>query len=200
VAHPARRIGSGTRPKSHGSSHPSLRIASEQSCRRRTVQLADADGGGRPELVLLHAWPGFEHGISRHTEAGSFDGGGIIVARLPDGDMPATIERLRSADGRPGANSFIHVAHSWTSEVMAVYMFGDTKLPEIGELSSGGCHAEETSGFHLRSRQPRLAEQRHCKADGFQRLVAAAERPRCARLRRCDARPPRDPLYAVRDS
>jgi hypothetical protein len=119
-----------------------------------TVRFADVDGDGRADLVLLYTKPGVQHYGYRFTLKVDRASGGTLTSQLPEGDIPATIARLRNVNGRPGAELFIHYVHVTTAESMAIYSFNGNRLQRSGVLSYGGYDSGLKFGFTCRTGQP----------------------------------------------
>jgi hypothetical protein len=111
------------------------------------VRLADVDGDGKVDLVLLYTKPGVKSYAYRFTLKVFRADGGVLTARVPEGDIPAEIIRLRNVNGLPGAEIFIHFVHVSTAESADVYSFDGNRLRLSGELSYGGYDAGVRSGF-----------------------------------------------------
>jgi hypothetical protein len=124
-----------------------------------SVRLADVDGDGKPDLVLLYTHPGvqsFDYDFTLKVYRAS---GGTLTAQLPAGDIPATFLLLRNVNRRPGVEIFIHTDHISTNETMAIYTFNGTMLQDAGKFAYGGydigevqfgvtCHAPTTIVQH----------------------------------------------------
>jgi hypothetical protein len=119
-----------------------------------SVRLGDVDGDGKPDLVLLYTKPGVRSPAYRFTLKVFRSEGGTATARLPEGDIPATIAALRNVNGVPGAELFIHLEHITTSETMALYTFSGGRLRRAGELSYGGSDFGIRFGFTCRLGPP----------------------------------------------
>jgi hypothetical protein len=109
-----------------------------------SVRLADVDGDGRPDLVALYAHPGTAYRFRLVVRRAS---GGALAARLSAADIPATIQRVRDVNGRPGVEIFIHDAHITTEEDMAVYTAAHGRLTRAGRLAYGGSDHGIRFGF-----------------------------------------------------
>jgi hypothetical protein len=112
-----------------------------------SVRLVDVDGDGRPDLVLLYARPNVEHFRFRFTLKAYRASRGALVAHIPVGDIPATIERLRDVNNRRGVEVFLHEVHISTAELMGIYTFDGKKLRRAGAFSYGGYDAGLKFGF-----------------------------------------------------
>jgi hypothetical protein len=124
-----------------------------------TVRLADVDGDGKLDVVLLYTEPGGKNYVHRFTLKVVRASGGVLTTRLPEGDIPAAISRLRNVNGRPGVEIFIHFVHVSTAESVAVYSFGSNRLQLSGELSYGGYDAGLRFGFTCHTaKQPTIVQ------------------------------------------
>jgi hypothetical protein len=124
-----------------------------------TVRLADVDGDGKVDLVLLYTEPGGKNYVYRFTLKVVRASGGVLTTRLPEGDIPAAISRLRNVNGRPGVEIFVHFVHVSTAESVAVYSFGSNRLQLSGELSYGGYDAGLRFGFTCHTaKQPTIVQ------------------------------------------
>jgi hypothetical protein len=103
-----------------------------------SVRLADVDGDGRPDLVLLYTHPGVKNGNYRFTLTVYRASGGTLTAQLPAGDIPASFVVLRNINARPGVEIFVHYIHISNGEALAVYTFSAGKLQRVGGFTYGG--------------------------------------------------------------
>jgi hypothetical protein len=112
-----------------------------------SVRLADVDGDGKADLVLLYTRPGVKQFQYRFTLKVYRASGGTLTAHVPEGDIPATIERLRDVNGRRGVEIFVHEVHVTTAETMGVYAFDGKQLRRAGGFSYGGSDVGIRFGF-----------------------------------------------------
>lgn len=102
------------------------------------VRLADVDGDGRPDLVLLYTHPDVKNGNYRFALKVYRASGGTLTAQLPAGDIPASFLLLRNVNPRPGVEIFVHYVHLSNGEFIAIYAFNGHGLGKAGTFSYGG--------------------------------------------------------------
>jgi hypothetical protein len=112
-----------------------------------TVRLADVDGDGKPDLVLLYTHANVKNFNYRFTLAVVRAAGGTVTIRVPDSDIPATINRLRNVNQSSGAEVFVHESHISTDETMGVYTFDGHRLRRAGAFLYGGSDSGIKFGF-----------------------------------------------------
>jgi hypothetical protein len=103
-----------------------------------SVRLADVDGDGRPDLVLLYNHPGVKNLDYKFTLKVYRASGGTLTVQLPAGDIPASFLLLRNVNRRPGVEIFIHTVHISNGEIFVIYTFNGTKLQQAASFSYGG--------------------------------------------------------------
>jgi len=111
-----------------------------------SVRLADVDGNGRPDLVLLYTHPGVKNFNYEFTLKVYRVSGGTLTAQLPAGDIPASFLLLRNVNRRPGVEIFVHIDHISTNETFVIYTFNGTKLQQAASFFDYGGDVEVRFG------------------------------------------------------
>jgi hypothetical protein len=122
-----------------------------------TVERADVDGDGRPDLILLYAT------LARNQSGTGFvprrftlkvvrASGGMLTARVPHLEND-TILRVRNVNGRPGAEIFIQEGSISSGSFARVYTFDGRRLLRAGGFTYGGDSASRY-GFVCRRGDP----------------------------------------------
>jgi hypothetical protein len=107
-----------------------------------TVERADVDGDGRPDLILLYANLGPNNSGTGFVPRGFTlkvvrASGGVLTARVPHLEND-TILRVRNVNGRPGAEIFIQEGRISSGSFAGVYTFDGRRLLRAGGFTYGG--------------------------------------------------------------